>query len=144
MVRPIWYVLPDEEPIVDGPHVPGEKRRSVSVMVGFNPDERTRLFIYGYLKDGVSWRSAFERPHVGLPGQVVWRQHISSGGDEWDIDMYNDGSGYTWTIRQDPEHAEVGMAQSQPTTNHALAAVVQHLEEEHGVHGLRGIIPPLE
>jgi Clp amino terminal domain, pathogenicity island component len=120
--RPIWYELSDYAGgFVMGTPVLNEMERAMIVMVGLNPDKRTALFIYGRLK----------------PGQVVRHMHMNSDGKEWDIDLYNDGSGYAWTIRQDPEHAAVGMAQRHPTTDGAMAAVIQHLVEEHDERGLR-------
>jgi hypothetical protein len=111
------------------------------LQVGSNPDDRTHLYLYGRLKDGVSYRSALERPHIGQSGQVVMGYQINAGnGDQWNVAMYNDGSGYSWTIQEDPAHAEIGLQQRHPTTMHALAAAVQHLQED-GVPGLIPIIP---
>jgi hypothetical protein len=142
MVRPTWYVLHDDAGgTVQGSRVPGDGHRAMVVQVGSNPDDRTHLYLYGRLKEGVSSRSVLERPHVGLSGQIVWKQHITaSNGDQWTIDMYNDGSGYSWKIPEDSAHAEIGMQQRHPTTMHALAAAVQHLQED-GVPGLIPIIP---
>lgn len=142
MVRPTWYVLHDDAGgVVQGSRVPGERHRAMVVQVGSNPDDRTHLYLYGRLKEGVSSRSALERQHVGVPGQVVWKSQVNtSAGDRWDIDMYNDGSGYSWTIQQDTDHAEIGLQERHPTTMQALAAAVQHLQED-GVPGLIPIIP---
>ncbi len=139
MVRPTWYVLHDDAGgTVQGSCVPGERHRAMVIQVGSNPDTRTHLYLYGRLKEGVSSRSAFERPHVGIPGQIVWKQNMTtSNGDEWNINMYNDGSGYSWMIQEDPAHAEIGLQQRHPATMHALAAAVQHLQED----GIPGLIP---
>lgn len=139
MIRPTWYVLHDDAGgTVQGSRVPGEKHRVMVIQVGSNPDDRTHLYLYGRLKEGESSRSVFERPLVGEPGQVVWGYQVnSSDGDQWNVQMYNDGSGYSWTIREDPAHADIGLQQRYPTTMHALAAAVQHLQED----GVPGLIP---
>jgi hypothetical protein len=136
MIRPTWYVLHDDAGgTVQGSRVPGEKHRAMVVQVGSNPDDRTHLYLYGRLKEGESSRSAFERPLVGEPGQVVWGYRIDpSNGVPWTVDIYNHGSGYAWAIREDLVHVEIGLQQLHPTTMHALAAADQHLQED-GVPG---------
>ena len=141
MIRPTWYVLHDDAGgTVRGSRVPGEKHRAMVVQAGSNPDTRTHLYLYGRLKEGESSRSAFERPLVREPGQVVWGYQVnSSNGVPWTVDIYNHGSGYAWVIREDLAHVEIGLQQLHRTTMHALAAAVQHLQED-GVPGLISII----
>lgn len=141
LVEPVWYVLRDDvgEPVCGvGPQ--GGGGRVLTARVGFNPQQHTQLYVTGLIKDQAPAPIAHDHPTRGKIeqyGRRVWGWQLHAPAAVYQIAVYRDERGFSWTIEQDVDHVAVGLGQRHGARVRALAAAVDHLIED----GAPGLIP---